>query len=269
MKLNWIRNLFISLFFLIAAITNTIVADASPIVTDLGKTSGSSGAAISLTTSVSVPTGALIVAIAYEKSTGNSGTGFADTVGNSYISDLGGYAPDNNTSYGIYQVYWSYNSIALPSGDTITFTRHTSGDAVVLEAFYVTGIWKSSDPFDAYTGSECSGGNACYGSSTSPSANTAVPTYSNDLFVGIVAYYSSSSTTPTQDSTNAAWATPPDYSATGSINIQLFGGTFVATDGLSHIYAPTLPASVPWSDYVMSFRSLPTSNFIFSPAFVP
>lgn len=192
--------------------------------TSIGTNTSTSGPTVAVTVAAGgVPAGALIVVCVGEISGTAVGQSVTDTAGNTYTS----YSITQFSSLSAFgNLFYAYNVLALSSGNTITYTKDTSGDDVAITAFYATGVLRTGSPADGAGGAS--------GSGTSPSTTSNLPSASGDLMVGFVAVKGPSSDTFTQD---ASFSTPPVRAS--SSNIYVAGGTLVIGAG-TQAYAPTI-----------------------------
>lgn len=186
-----------------------------------------------------VPVGNALGIIVIDSS--NVAGGVTDTPGSGY-TNISQNAPANVATLA---VFVSASGHAFAGGNTITYTLGQAGHAATVNAFYVSGV-------DLALGNdivEFLGSGA--GTSTAPSATTIAPTVSCALFVGAVGA-ASAVTSFTQDTINAAWATPP-----GQVQItapMLVGGSFVSPGLGGRTYAPTLGTSAAWAELIMAIK---------------
>lgn len=200
-------------------------------VTNIGSNSGTGVNTVTITVPIGgVPPGATIL-ISVSDSSSLQGS-VADSALNNYSQRVS--QNNNNTGASGYgAIYAKFNNAALVSGNTIVFTLGVAGKNAVVNAIYVTGTTNVLDD----------GVQNNFGSSTAPVIVSGTPTGVGNIFLSIV----SGATTIasfTQDSTNAAWASPP-----GQVQISapvLGGGTFISLDGLAKVYAPAFGTSVDW-----------------------
>lgn len=222
--------------------------------TNIGASASGSAASLAITVGAGgVPANSLLCVGASASGISNNsltGTAVTDTQTNAY-SKVDSVIINNTSSNGSIYLFFSYNITALVSGNTITFTPAASG-RLTLSCFYVTGEQISSSPIDA--AASTSGG--AFGQSTTPSATMrAAPVAANSLVVGVIGSGFGSGDTFTQDSTNAAYATPPNSaSVTGS---AIYGGNVVSSSQLT--YAPSLSTSRQWGEVIGVFAPAPPS----------
>lgn len=210
-------------------------------ITDLGTAADTASATCALT-GVTVPAGATILMMAYEKTTTGSGGTFADTGGsNAYLSLTGGF-PNNTQNQGLVGVWQVPNASAL-SGATITYTKNTSGVQTQISGAYLTNT----------TGITTGTFNA--GLSTNPSA-TISSTSSGEIIIGWVGFNAVSGDTFTQDSANGSYATPPDILIANGNGIA--GGSFIKGAAGSISYAPSISNSRTWGAIIAAYAAAPT-----------
>src|SRR6185312_6024375 len=116
-------------------------ANAAITYTTVGS-STSTGTSLAINPSANIPAGSLIVVGIFNR--GASSGSISDTKGNSYVLGANGANGPSPSGYGA--VYYVYNSVALTTSDTITFTSTNSGISMTLG--YATGIMTASDPKD-------------------------------------------------------------------------------------------------------------------------
>lgn len=218
-------------------------------VTTLGSANSTSTAPVVITVSADVPVGALIVVCAADfNPLGAGGESVADSVNGAYTA--GPVANNNNLILnGFGAMFWFWNSAALTSGvSTITYTPGGSaatGNFRAATAFYATGIQTSANPGEASA--------SATGTGTTPSVTSGSPTAAGELFVGCVAT-SGGASAFTQDSTNAAYATPPDRRASAGSVAIIAGGSVVNAAGTALKFEPTLGTARPWAALIAAFK---------------
>lgn len=223
------------------------------VVTNIGTIQQAAGASAAVTVPASgVPAGALVIVIAGEDSLTPGGS-VADTAGNTYSV---GASKANVSGFG--RIFYAWNVAALVSGNSITYTKQTSGDKVAVSACYATGIQTTSDPIDgAFTATAS-------GSSTSPSVTSGTAAVSGELVVGASVALGRDIDTFTQD---AAYSTPPtaiNNAGAGSVNPLVAGGNLVNAGTGAKTYAPTI-TSRPWSALIVAFAAT-ASDTLFAQA---
>ena len=226
-------------------------------LTNIGVNNGS-GTTVAVTVPAGgVPAGALICVLAYEVSgvTPTASGTLSDTI-NTYNNAKN----STNSSGGRWlTVFYAYNVLALTSANSITYTLNNSGNFAAVSAFYATGIQTSSDPFDSVAAASAA---LPSGSPSVTSGTFAVP---GELVVGAVGA-SGSVGSFTQDSTNAAYTTPPNIEAAFSSFFPVAGGSVVQSTTTALTYNPT--AVTPWIAIIVSFKPLgaapPTPTPFFS-----
>ena len=168
--------------------------NVSPIGTPVslgGVTGSASSSSVSLTTTASSPTGALLLAcIQVGFGTTNSVTAVSDGTNSYSIARTAGYGPSSQSLV----VLWSKaNAASVSSGATLTatFSAASSGgsNVPIMVAAYVPGI--STSPLDKVnsTNYEPSGGGA-----TMSSGTTGTLTTSNQLAIGCLGFYNAATT---------------------------------------------------------------------------
>jgi len=211
-------------------------------VTNIGSNTGVAVNTVAVTVPAGgVPVGALIVVCVSDNSV--SGTGglnaVADTGGNVYTSAV--QANNNNAAANGCGIMYTANvTKALVNTNTITYTLGTATSSAAVAAFYIKG---------APTLIEAK--NSATGSSTTPSVTSGTPSVAGDLFIGMVSATTLVSSF-TQDSTNAAWASPP-----GQVSIAappLGGGNVVNAGAGTRTYAPTFGTTDTWAALIMGVQ---------------
>jgi hypothetical protein len=200
-------------------------------LTSIGSNSGAAVASVAVTVGVGgVPAKSLIVFCSCDASSNGPGGTVADTALNTYTSAVS--ALNNNTlASGFGTIFYAWNSVALSSGNTITYTPATTLRNAAVSAFYAAGMANTSNPLDKTASGT--------GTSSTPSVTSGVPKYSGELMVGVVSWAGLGTDTFTQDATNAAWATPPVQPSTLAL-ADVAGGTFVRANVSALTYAPAI-----------------------------
>lgn len=205
-------------------------APAGPAISSIGTATSSSGATVSIAVGAAgVPAGSTIILFAYEAASALGGTA-ADSAGNAYTSIgqgfLGGAV---NQGYGIAKLFYKYNAAALVNGDSITFTKKSSGDMAAITAMCVTGVLSASDPLDAsVTISFYTDGTGSY-----PSYTSNAPSMAGEMFVALMAEYLNYFT---QDTVHG-WTAPP---VAAFSNGQVCGGSKINIGTGALTYEPTI-----------------------------
>lgn len=213
-----------------------------------GGTSQASATGTSVTVGVGgVPAGSLIVACFDISLASATLTVCVDTAGNTYNIADSMFA--GGTTSGV--TYYAYNCLALVQNNTITVKSWGGSRTVGLSCFYATGVLSTSNPLDV--AATTSGG--ATGTTSTPSlAMRAVPATAGSLIVGHVGYANNSAFT--QDSTNAAYATPPNLVLAGTVQTTA-GGAVVSSSQLT--YAPTFGTAGRWTEQIAVFAPAPTA----------
>lgn len=177
--------------------------------------SGVGAATISVTVpSGGIPAGSGIYVYVYERS-GNvlSNGSVADTAGtpNTYTELSGGI---HDVANGNTQIFQTFNSYALTSGETITYTlaETTSYRFAVMSVFYVTGLL-TSNPYDSATL------NSSLIATAQPSSiQSGTPSVSGEMFLTMAGwvYDTFSPAGFTLDTANGWSAPPPTSIETGN-----------------------------------------------------
>lgn len=208
-----------------------------PAPTNIGTNAGT-GATVAVTVGVGgVPTGALIVVLAYDTASGTPGGSVADSAGNTYAAlvTLGASATSHS-------MFYAFNATALVNTNTITYTKQNAINGGTVSAMYATNV-KTTDPKDTAVNVTASG------SSTTPTATSGTPVTAGELFVYNVAFISTG--TFTQDVGNG-WASPPNNSLGTGIEMQ--GGSQTNAGTGTKTAAPTLGTSSAWLEIMSGFK---------------
>jgi hypothetical protein len=212
------------------------------VVTDLGTASGTIGGTISIT-GVNVPAGSLIYVFAFEKNiTGDLGFAFDSSQTYNILSAT---SPDSNVLEGTATVFYIANCLALV-GDTITYFKGTPGIYASMAVLYVTGVQQQPDPVVA--------AGTATGTGSSPSVTLGPFLSSGDLIICNLAWSAGAGDTFTQDSTHAAFATPPDTLIASGSSAGIAGGFVVYMNTAALTYAPALNNARPWAVLMQGFR---------------
>lgn len=217
-------------------------------VTNLVQAGDNTGAA---TVACAVPvggvlTGSLIVVLITDRSVSVVGGSVADTK-NTYTAPAGADL-NGSTTNGFGAISYAYNTVALTSSDTITYTKALVAAAAV-SIIYITGAATASDPRDSGAGTT-----TATGTGTALTATTGTPSAANDIFVGLAAGPGNNGAF-TQDVTNGTWVTiTQSRNGTTSTDANTRGGYQVMTDQLAHTYAPAMANSRVWAEVIMAFQ---------------
>lgn len=213
--------------------------------TTIGTNQNSSGATIAVTVpGGGVPTGALIVVCVADASTTFGGS-VADTSGNTYALAVQAF-PNASSGNGQVSLFYAMNAVALSSGNSVTYTKQTSGATCSISAFSVTGI-KASAALDLASS------NTGLGTATTITSGT--PAEAGELFVGVSGGGFATTDVFTQDS-GVAWAAPPDRISVTALNETVAGGTFVRVSAVALTYAPSWSVSHSWANLIATFKAL-------------
>lgn len=213
-------------------------------VTSIGTNSGTVVSTVVVTVPTGgVPAGSLIIVCVGDSSLTGSGA-VADTAGNSYTATALTAMNGAQATNGFCAMFHVWNSKALVSGNTITYTLGAASRNAAVSAFYATSIRQFANPLDATLGG--------VGSSTSPSVGSSNPSVQGELIVGIFADTGGSGETFTQDSTNAAWANFPVRVGTAT-GPTVAGGAITRTSKTSVTYNPTIGTTHPWGAIISMF----------------
>lgn len=208
-------------------------------VTDLTSASNSAGA--TLTLSITVPAGALIVVIVSEVTSAAAGT-MADATNGAYTLGTSG-AMSGAAGFGM--VFYFANSAAL-SAVTLTYTKQTSGRITSLSAFYATGIATTTPLDTAVTATTAV-------NSATPTVTGGVPTQP-DLIVGACAYSNASARTLT----NSGSFVVPFSTNSGQPTAQCGGGHINIGGAVATTFNPTLAAACDNLTMIVGFK--PATN---------
>lgn len=128
-----------------------------------------------------VPSGSLIVVGVVERNASPViGGSVSDTAGNTYTR-VAGITLGASAQDGQVDLYYAWNCSALVSGNTITYTKQTSGDGTCMSAGYITGIDTSADPLDTATKA------TAQGTGGTATVTSGTPGSSGEVFVGVAA----------------------------------------------------------------------------------
>lgn len=213
-------------------------------LTNLGTGSGKAVTSFTITTTAAIPAGALLIIA-------GASNGSVNLITLSGIS-ISGYTAASGTGVTSY-LYYGINTggSAVASGAVMTFSLAASS-VNAATAFCVTGL-NAANPFDNATV------NTSSGSSTTPSVTgSGPPGQPNTLIIGVVGVAGPSGDTFTQDSTHAAYTTPPVRvgTTTASPNQTIDGGSVTSSAQLT--YAPTLGTSRAWAALILGIVPAPT-----------
>jgi hypothetical protein len=195
------------------------------------------------TTSISigaggVPAGSQIVLCCCDDGNGSIAQAtVTDTAGNTYVSVTG-----STLAAPYVDIIRARTGLALVNGNTITYTRSSGGTHSNIEAFYATGLANVVAQAQA-TNSGIAG--------ASPTVTSGTPNDVGFLFVGVVGG-SAAISSFTQDSTNAAWGSPP-----GQVSIALpplGGGTVINSNKSALTYNPAFGTPTNWGAVITALR---------------
>jgi hypothetical protein len=206
-------------------------------VVDLGTAQGAAGA--TLTTTITVPAGALIVAVAAEVTSASAGS-MSDATNGSYTLASSGAM---STAAGFGMVFYFQNSAAL-SAVTLTYTKQTSGHACSLAAFYVTGAATASALDSAFT-------NTSAVNSASPTVTSAAaPAGNGEVIIGACAYSNAAAKTLT----NTGSFIIPFGNQNGQSTASVGGGHINVGGTLSATFNPTLSGASDNITFILAFK---------------
>lgn len=216
--------------------------------TNLGTANTKASTTETITTVASVASGdTIFVAVATNGAAATS-LGVSDAFGNTY-SLLSSAAYNNVSTNGVLYVYVSYQTGALPSGNTITATA-SNAVLCAASALVVASLAGANIVGAVVTAT---------GSSTAPTASkTGLTAGTNYLALGFVGVQGTTADTFTQVS---GWAAPPTrVSSTGgnvTTNAMIEGGYDAFTGVTSITYNPTI-TSRPWSEILVVYTTAVT-----------
>lgn len=207
----------------------------------IGSSSTVAGGTVTITVGAGgVPKGAhIMLAIAHDANASSGSV--ADTAGNVPYSFSLNRSFNNVTTNGtVFFVRCRNIGTALVNGNTIVYTLPGGATIAAVSAWYAVGLADLSIDVSAVAS----------GSSTTPSVTSPAPTAGGELFIGIIGGQTLV-TSFTQDSTNAAWASPPGQV---SIAAPVLGGGWAFGDqaGGTMKYAPTLGTSDNWAALIIA-----------------
>jgi hypothetical protein len=195
-----------------------------------------------------VPAAAQIIVCTSDNGSVATGASVTDTAGNTYlIPNAIGLAHVAGLSVAAYR---ARTGLALVNGNTITYTPTTGATLSHISAFYVLGLDNVAGDTGAYF--------AATGTSTAPSVTSLTPVTGGEFFIGVVGG-ATLVVSFTQDSTNAAWASPPGQASLAAT--VLVGGNVVNPSKTTLTYAPTLGTSDTWIAVIYALFVAPTSGW--------
>lgn len=220
-------------------------------VANVGTNANSAGATVAVTVGVSgVAAGSLIVVAVVEFDTTSTSGTVADIQANTYTL-IGAGNLNNDPAGGRGTTYYVKNATALVSGDTITYTKHTSGVVCAVSILSATGI-DTSNPLDIAVTT------IARGASATPSVTSGKPIGAGELFVGAV--MTGGSATFTQD---GSYSIPFNEATSGSTaaDRKVDGGNLINASTNAKTYAPTFEATHAFVILIMGFK--PTAPPVF------
>lgn len=221
-------------------------------VYEVGSASSATGSLV-ITVVTPIPAGSLIVAHVDEDFNSATPGTFIDQIGNVYKRVA---AANNNgiTSNGFGTFFYTYNSIALAAGKTITYIQRGGPNSKAMSVLFATNILTTYDPLDGLVTAVTTG------SSSTPSVTGGTPAAAGELIVAGVSWTGAAGDTFTPDKTHANFAAPPDFVAidTGS---EIAGGSVVNFGSAATTFAPTITSN-PWSARIIGFFAAST---VFAP----
>ena len=203
---------------------------------NIGSKGNSTGATTAIT-GVNVPAGSLIIVGVYEDNSTANGSISDGVNSGSYTAVDAGL----NTGGGWSSVYYLQNSVAL-SAATITYTKNTSGNTAIINAFYATNIVSTSSLDTSVTASNS-------GTSTTPSVTSGTATVAGELFVA--ALITKVATAYTQDTAHG-WAIPFNTAQFGPGAV--YGGNQVNTGTSAITFTPSVANSTDWATWILGFK---------------
>jgi hypothetical protein len=220
-------------------------------LTNIGNASNAGGASVVLAPGSNVPSGVHVFVATIENENGPVGTVTDNSNGVQYTKISSGFTVGTSVSTAaIFVLPAASNKSGILTSNNISYTKETGGDAGAITCWYVSGLTPAGKIFpDFFTFNG--------GTSSAPTATQTGVAATNGLLIGVV-FWGTTTTTFTQDSTNAAYATPPTAN-TGEVTATcaVAGGSFVTTGSTVSTYAPTLGASSNWVDVLMVYNPGP------------
>lgn len=216
-------------------------------VVDLGQTSNTSQASLTLTLTTGIPSGALVTAMVTSKSS-TSTNSVGDSGSNTYTQAAQAYN-NNNVNQGQTSVFYSYNATAISSGGTITVTKASSKDCT-LSAFYATGVMSTADPIDS------SVTNSTFALSSAPTITSGSAGSTGELFVCALGRNSTVSATIIDSGHN--WVAPFTTSQVAA-SLGACGGNQVNTSSGTLTWASTAASVTSVSLCILAFKPTPSS----------
>lgn len=223
--------------------------------TAIATNTSTSGATVAVTVpAAGVPPGSLILVAVTEKSTGGVNGSLADTAGNTWntsqAANLAALAADGRG-----MVFFAFASKALVSGNTITYTKATSGTIAAISAWYYGGVRTDANPEVTATRASATG-------TTGTITVTSAAGSQGSVFVGVLLDSSSSAAGGAATFTQAAsWSPSGGFEAisgTGSGNARVDAGYLVASGSGTQTYAPTLSSTAQqWALLITAFTLVP------------
>jgi hypothetical protein len=208
-------------------------------VTDVGN-SNASATSLAMHPSSAVPAGSLILILDIDVSL-SAGTHGAvtDTQGNSYAV-ASSFAVSGT---GVEVIWYAFNSKALSTSDTITYTDANAVE-LQMDVADARNVLASANPLDSATA-----GNADSPSTNTPSVTSGSPSLKGDLFVALV--WGNSSVAATTQS--PGWSSSLSYSP-GTTPTNFVAGTIVNTGSGTETYAPTGGTPGGWQAQIIAFK---------------
>ncbi len=209
--------------------------------TNIGTAVGATEASISITTPA-VPAGALIVVGAMQGGVSPSLTAVSDSVGNTYELLF-----INNHS----GAFAALNARALSATGVLTYTKPDTTNASLITACYATNpSGAGTIRYDPLTFAFASS------LSSAPGITSGVPTYTNELFFGLLGTHDGSSVTQAVPSSQG-WAAPPNevgiYVPTGA---NLSGAYQVNSAKTALSYNPIISGTATCYINIFSFYAV-------------
>lgn len=214
----------------------------------LGNTNAAGGVATTLvlTTTAAAPAGGLIVVVC-SGSQGSNINSCADSAGNTYTAN--GLGATFSNGVGKSHLFWSFNTITLPSGGTITVTYGAVTPVKNMAAVSITGCAAVDLK-----------GVGALGTSTAATIATAAPGWPNEIVFGLTQVSAGSA----DGFTEAAGFT----SLASSLNSDGLHWAFqITTANAAVTYAPTLGTSRTWGVNTLTFSGAVASPFSLAPRF--
>ena len=213
-----------------------------------------------------IPAGSAVYVAVYEASIGSFVTAnglVADNAStpNTYTELSGGVEDGSGARL---QIFQAYNSNALASGNTITYTLTSVTNRAVMSVFYATGL-TTTNPFD--------GKHTTIFTSSPIAGNLSLPpSVAGELFIAVAGWENFSTSAGYTLDTGNGWAVPPTaIESTFSTSVTNYygvgGGTQVNSGTGTLTTQPTFTATTNGSTIILGLKPATTtpSPFFFKP----